>query len=113
MLGSDVLFCKDIAENINKQIKIKAFGTFEGALNAVKSGNADFYIGSLSATNSRETYFDIIKYYTTCASILVKTDNEKFFNISNTEEPIQLDNDQFCNKKLRLTTHNFLFQRKY
>ncbi|MGL9687838.1 MAG: transporter substrate-binding domain-containing protein [Candidatus Phytoplasma sp. TWB_XP] len=78
--GSDVLFCKALADKLGYKLDIKVYSSFTGVLNALTSGQVDFIIGSMNNTPRRNEVVKGIDYLKATASILIKKNKKNSLN---------------------------------
>lgn len=72
--GSDVFLMKDIADKLNKDLRIKIYNV-EGCINNLELGQVDAIIGMLDITEERQNNFLAIPYSNVDLSILIRNDD--------------------------------------
>lgn len=86
IVGFDIEVAKEIAKDIGVELEIKDMD-FDGLLAALDTGNVDFVVAGMSATEERKQSVDFSKeYYMEDSGLLVLTDNkDKYQSIADLE----------------------------
>ncbi len=86
IVGFDIEIAKIIAKDYGSNIEIEIL-YFDELIEAIQSGNIDMAISTMTITDERKKYVDFsIPYYTTMSTVIVRSDDSTFEDITTREE---------------------------
>ncbi|MBP5835938.1 ABC transporter substrate-binding protein/permease [Candidatus Phytoplasma meliae] len=74
--GSDVIFFKEVAKEMGKELQVKAYSGVQGVLNDLDQGIIDCAMGMMNVTDDRKEKFDAVAYYPASTKILFKKNSQ-------------------------------------